>query len=360
MTLPLFLATREPFRSPRPLIQVDQRANHPKGTIDGKQWYYSKNNQQQGPVSSGQLKQLAVSGQLQPSDLVWKEGMGQWVEGRKIKGLFPAAPPANSQVPPPIPTAPNIPSVPTAAIPTNQPPSIDQPPALWNPTAAGRWSFPLSWAFGAFLLARNWKSLGDPARATRCMIWFYSIFPWILLAVITPDTQVVSGFFKLGWVLIVTAFYWLEVKPQIKLVKERFNDHYPRKSWGKPVGIGVCGWLAAIVLAASVENPGISGGSGNPRPNVGQQQIAATVKVYDDIEHAGVDLRGKDHNGVMAVMGRPNRTALTANISDRFWKRGDECWTYSQAIYNKFTGDNGAILVFFRDGKVTEVEKEDF
>ena len=28
------------------------------------------------------------SGQLQPSDLVWKDGMGQWIEARKIKGLF--------------------------------------------------------------------------------------------------------------------------------------------------------------------------------------------------------------------------------------------------------------------------------
>ena len=35
-----------------------------------------------------QLKQSAASGQLQPSDLVWKDGMGQWIEARKIKGLF--------------------------------------------------------------------------------------------------------------------------------------------------------------------------------------------------------------------------------------------------------------------------------
>ena len=59
------------------------------------QWYYSKNNQRQGPVSSEQLKQLAATGQLQPSDLVWKEGMAQWAAASSIKGLFaaPAAPP---------------------------------------------------------------------------------------------------------------------------------------------------------------------------------------------------------------------------------------------------------------------------
>ena len=53
------------------------------------EWFYSKSGQQLGPIPSEQLKQLATSGQLQPSDLVWKDGMGQWVESRKIKGLFP-------------------------------------------------------------------------------------------------------------------------------------------------------------------------------------------------------------------------------------------------------------------------------
>ena len=66
------------------------------------QWYFSKNNQQQGPVSAEQLKQLAASGQLQPTDMVWKEGMGQWAEARKLKGLFPTE--TTPPLPPPVPT----------------------------------------------------------------------------------------------------------------------------------------------------------------------------------------------------------------------------------------------------------------
>jgi hypothetical protein len=54
------------------------------------EWHYSKNNQQQGPVSAEQLKQMAASGQLQPTDLVWKQGMSQWSEAHRMKGLFPA------------------------------------------------------------------------------------------------------------------------------------------------------------------------------------------------------------------------------------------------------------------------------
>ena len=45
----------------------------------------------------------------------------------------------------------------------------------------GHWSLLFSWAFGSFLLARNWAALGDRTKARRCMIWFYAIFPWMPL-----------------------------------------------------------------------------------------------------------------------------------------------------------------------------------
>ena len=38
------------------------------------QWYYARNDQQFGPVSAAELKQLADSGKLPPDDLLWHEG----------------------------------------------------------------------------------------------------------------------------------------------------------------------------------------------------------------------------------------------------------------------------------------------
>lgn len=52
------------------------------------EWHYSSNGQQLGPVNSAQLKQLAASGQLQASDMVWKDGMADWAPASRIKGLF--------------------------------------------------------------------------------------------------------------------------------------------------------------------------------------------------------------------------------------------------------------------------------
>ena len=55
------------------------------------QWYYLVNNEQQGPVSSAELKQMATAGQIQPDTLIWKEGLDDWVSAQRIKGLFDAA-----------------------------------------------------------------------------------------------------------------------------------------------------------------------------------------------------------------------------------------------------------------------------
>ena len=45
------------------------------------QWKYRKDGQDFGPVTSGQLKQMAASGQLAPDDLIWKEGLTDWPSG---------------------------------------------------------------------------------------------------------------------------------------------------------------------------------------------------------------------------------------------------------------------------------------
>src|SRR6267154_965691 len=56
-------------------------------------YYYSREGQQFGPVPGEQLKQLAAAGKLQPDDLVWKEGMANWVQASRVKGLFSTAAP---------------------------------------------------------------------------------------------------------------------------------------------------------------------------------------------------------------------------------------------------------------------------
>jgi uncharacterized RDD family membrane protein YckC len=42
-------------------------------------WYHTRNGQQVGPVTLEELRQRAAVGELQADDLVWREGMADWI-----------------------------------------------------------------------------------------------------------------------------------------------------------------------------------------------------------------------------------------------------------------------------------------
>ncbi len=51
-------------------------------------WHYARDSQQYGPESFPQLQFLASTGQIEPTDLVWTDGMPDWIEAYRIEGLF--------------------------------------------------------------------------------------------------------------------------------------------------------------------------------------------------------------------------------------------------------------------------------
>lgn len=53
-------------------------------------WYYSDKKQQKGPIPFEELRGLAHSGYLKPSDLVWEEGAPDWIRASLVDGLFEA------------------------------------------------------------------------------------------------------------------------------------------------------------------------------------------------------------------------------------------------------------------------------
>jgi hypothetical protein len=52
------------------------------------EWYYARGKKQFGPVPSTELKMLADAGDLRAEELVWHDGMEQWVAAGKVRGLF--------------------------------------------------------------------------------------------------------------------------------------------------------------------------------------------------------------------------------------------------------------------------------
>lgn len=52
-------------------------------------WYVSRSGENRGPYTSDALRQMARSGELLLTDLLWKDGMKQWRPAGESKGLFP-------------------------------------------------------------------------------------------------------------------------------------------------------------------------------------------------------------------------------------------------------------------------------
>lgn len=117
-------------------------------------WYYAKHDQQKGPVTPAQLKGLAVSGELLPTDLIWKEGMGDWSPASDVKGLFPhgaatqsaAAPAAtvtpkeSSPEPPPVQPSSATPTPVTTVSPIAPAPSSSPATEITSPAPGSRWT----------------------------------------------------------------------------------------------------------------------------------------------------------------------------------------------------------------------------
>jgi hypothetical protein len=195
-----------------------------------------RDGQSNGPVSAIQLRQMAVSGNLQAQDLVWKEGMEDWVPAGKISGLFD-----RRASPPPIPGSVSTPpsnvlpmagpfGTPNQRNPIGSSPSLAPP--LWNPGAAGIWSLFLPWAMGAYLIALNWRSLGEAQRAARAMNWFYAALafmgsiPFITVLMPFPIRGLV---YLIGNPAALLIWNWAECEPQRKLLKELFANRYEKR-----------------------------------------------------------------------------------------------------------------------------------
>lgn len=54
-------------------------------------WYYEKGGVRKGPVTSEDIRRMVANGTLLPTDLLWKEGMKDWMPAGKSSNLFPAA-----------------------------------------------------------------------------------------------------------------------------------------------------------------------------------------------------------------------------------------------------------------------------
>lgn len=80
------------------------------------QWYYSKNGTQLGPVGEHDLRSKLASGEISQTDLVWRDGMADWLPAAKVPELAVVS----AAVVPPVTSAGGFPPTPQSPY---QPPS---------------------------------------------------------------------------------------------------------------------------------------------------------------------------------------------------------------------------------------------
>jgi hypothetical protein len=271
-------------------------------------WYYVQGDSKHGPVPPKKLQELASSGELKLSDMVWRDGMEEWKEARFVKGLFSDVQRNSLSVPPLLPAGSAIPA-PAKVVEITA-------PALWNPFAVRAWSLLLTPAFGAFLMMKNWKTLGDDASAKRSMIWSWGSLGFIFLALVTPNSVGVTTAFRTGACILFVVWAISEAEKQVRYVKETYGEDYARKPWGKPLGIaaaciflvlGLIGLLGESADVSLVKNGQLDG---IPEVTVGQlvDNFLGGSRWSTDKGPGGQ--RIVNVKGQMTFMGKPVQAAV--------------------------------------------------
>jgi heme/copper-type cytochrome/quinol oxidase subunit 2 len=104
----------------------------------------------------------------------------------------------------------------------------NEAPELWGPEAGGAWSLLLSVAFGSWVMLQNWHALDEPERAANSRIWLILSIVVFVLVLAIPGAGLIGLPYMIVW-------YFVENRPQIKYIKERYGKDYPHRPWTKVV-----------------------------------------------------------------------------------------------------------------------------
>lgn len=204
-------------------------------------WHVVRNGEEQGPFTSQQLREFVKAGTLLPNDGIRRGDMKDFVRASSIKDLFPT----------PEVSAPTVRPVSQEVV-SQTGNAQSRSTALWNPQVTRVLSVFLSFGFGAYLTALNWKSLGHVAKARTSMWWFYSALAYLFVAVLSPDTPLANQTLRFLWIVFFLAWVHYESEPQKQYIARNVGDTYQKNFWGRPIGIAVgalvgCGLLAGVI-----------------------------------------------------------------------------------------------------------------
>jgi hypothetical protein len=129
--------------------------------------------------------------------------------------------------------------------------------AIWNPIAVAGWSVVFTPAFGAYLLMRNWQTLGEQRRAAQARVWFCFSLGLLGVQLLSAaiNRRLNSESTLMDWLgLLYLAAWWVAgVLPQARLVRSRYGAAgYPRKAWDLALLYGVLAGAGYFLVRAGL------------------------------------------------------------------------------------------------------------
>ncbi len=159
-------------------------------------WYLYQKQEQAGPFTWEQIYNLASTGKIDRSDLIWTEGMAEWARADQIPRLFASAPPPPSVQPP---VQPPVQSPPMRQSPpqnTLQSASLDadqKSSTGMEPNVAGLLCYILWWLTGLIFFLIEKESKFVRFHAMQSMVFFGGL----------TIVQIVLGIFtSIMWALL--------------------------------------------------------------------------------------------------------------------------------------------------------------
>jgi uncharacterized membrane protein YfcA len=112
-------------------------------------------------------------------------------------------------------------------------------------------------AFGSYLQAKNWHTLGEPEKAKSSMRWFYATLVlyglYVFLAGMAAggtgdEIDKVDALFRVVFFVYLIVWYFASGRKQPKLVKAKYGKDYIRKSWKKPLLVSAGIFVGALAV----------------------------------------------------------------------------------------------------------------
>jgi len=129
-------------------------------------------------------------------------------------------------------------------------------PHLWNPNAAANWSLLFTPAFGAYLHASNWRTLGKPERVSASMRWFWITVVYLTIFVpstlFLPASRAIDTVVRWVGMGLLFGWYFTQGKKQSGYIRDSLDNTYIRKGWVRPVLIGIALMVAYYAAIGAV------------------------------------------------------------------------------------------------------------